>query len=363
MIRFNLLSIGLVLLIVMAGFLPSCAQSQSVDAERLALAQLVRATGGGKGLPWCFRVSPDPILQSGQLEDGATWNDPSVLYDAPARQFVMYLSADHKFDQNIQIWRMISVDGTHWALAPHHPVLSATSGAWDRKAIETPSVVQFKGQYYMFYTAYGTNLRDFLDYKIGYAVSSDGINWTKVNGPLVQPTAPRAIPNFDFHQYIVAEPGAVVVNDRLIVYFTAVGADRDLQTTLQTIGMIESEDGVNWTAPVQVLKPDQTVYPRTKNIKGFSSPGAAVIRGRVHLFTSVATDEPYVQIALHHAVSPDGRVGWFQDRAPFLEGKNYPWLQDSVTSPTVLMVGDVVHFWFSGHAGYTLSLGHGICVE
>lgn len=53
----------------------------------------------------------------------------------------------------------------------------------------------------------------------------------------------------------------MIYNGELYLYFTTVGADAELNTALQVIGLVRSIDGNNWSEPEFVLKPDQTLYP------------------------------------------------------------------------------------------------------
>jgi hypothetical protein len=55
---------------------------------------------------------------------------------------------------------------------------------------------------------------------IGHATSPDGIAWTKdPRNPVLRPSGHRR----DFNGLQVAEPGAVVVRDKVYLYFAAVG--------------------------------------------------------------------------------------------------------------------------------------------
>lgn len=307
----------------------------------------------------CFVAnSPSLILEKDELFSGATWNDPHVLQIA--NQFVMYASADHNFDENIEIYRLISNDGVNWTLSPSTAVLSkGTGGAdWDRKSVETPAVVSFNGQYYMFYTGYAVTQNDATSYKIGYATSSDGISWTK-GTVLVQPTDPSGAPNMDFDQFVTAEPAPVVFNGKIYLYFTALGANASVGTTLQTIGLIESSDGVTWSTPQQVVIPDQTLYPRASNWKGYSTPHAAVLDNKVHLFVDVVTDTPFSQDKIHHLVSSDGKTGWVHDSTAIFDKSEFAWTTNQIRAPAVLLSGTTLYLWFAGDAGVT-NLGIGL---
>ena len=61
------------------------------------------------------------------------------------------------------------------------PVLSPSPGTWDSFTIDAPEVVRENGQYKMWYSSYNNNLPSKPGY-FGYATSPDGIHWTKYSG-------------------------------------------------------------------------------------------------------------------------------------------------------------------------------------
>jgi beta-xylosidase len=128
--------------------------------------------------PTCFAASAsNPVMTRGTPATSfqADWNDPSVI--KVGNQYVMYATSDNALDFNIGVYRLVSSDGLSWALSQSTPVLQAgAAGSWDARAVETPSVVYFNGQYHMFYTGYPVALTDPYSYKIGHATSADGIS-------------------------------------------------------------------------------------------------------------------------------------------------------------------------------------------
>lgn len=318
--------------------------------------------------PTCFAASAsNPVMTRGTplTSFQADWNDPSVI--KVGNQYVMYASSDNNFDLNIAIYRLISSDGLNWTLNPAAPVLSAdtsSAGTWDHKAVETPSVVYLNGVYHMFYTGYPVIYTDTGSYKIGHATSADGINWTRAaSNPIVAPTAPLAAPNLDFNQFITAEPAAVVFNNKIYLYFSAVGANTTVVTTWQVIGLTTSTDatGTAWTAPVSVLQPDLVQYPRATWI-GYSTPTAIVMNGQMHLFYDVVQALPWKQLRLHHASSTDGISGWIQDIAATYRNTDFTWTADEIRSPSLLLDGTSLYMWFAGSTTTpTLSIGQAKC--
>lgn len=334
-------------------FYVNCSSSQATDPKNNGLA-----TGPdfSKLKPNCFVLeATNPVLKKGDLVINATWSDPHVL--KVGDQFVMYISADNNFDQNIKIYRLISADGKNWTLSPASPVFQKSSNvsAWDKKSVETASVVFFKGKYYMFYTGYPNDQNNVSEYRVMMATSVNGIAWTRQSYSIAPTNPGSTTPTLDFRQWIVAEPGAVVFNDTLYVYFAALGANASVGTTLQTIGVVKSTDGLTWSAPQQALLPDQSIYPRSSNWKGYSTPAAVVMNNQVHLFFNVITDSPFEQIKIHHAVSPTGVDQWTQDSAAIFDRSQLsPWASDVVVSPTVVLEGNTVYLWVSGAGNIAL---------
>ena len=149
----------------------------------------------------------------------------------------------------------------------------------------------------------------------------------------------------------MGEPGPVVFNNKLYLYFTAVGFDAALAAGLQVVGVITSANGIAWSAPALAFKPDQTVYPRAANWVGYSTPNAAVIAGKVHMFVDVANDHgntTWTQEALHHAYSADGLTGWVQDAAPIRRLTDFAWTQREIRSPAAFLDGTTLRLYFAG---------------
>lgn len=314
--------------------------------------------------PSGYQGGATPQLDLSGPDVGWTWNDPHVL--RVGGEHWMYASATQLFDFPVRLYRLRSSDGASWSRDPKEPILEpGTAGAWDAGGVETPSVVHFGGRYHLFYSAYPYENDDpkhsVLDYAVGHATSCDGVSWQRVGTtPLVAPSGQTdSDPSNDWYAFVVAEPGAVVRNGELYVYFTAVGTSAKLGTSLQVIGLVRSMDGQSWSAPELVLEPDQAQYPRiidpgppVDGWVGYSTPSAMVLGGEVHLFVDVAYDPDeasWKQIRLHHARSADGRTGFIQDPAPLASAGDFPWAVDEIRSPQPIVDGKTLRLYFAGH--------------
>ena len=115
----------------------------------------------------------------GAWDDGSLNGGHSVVLDGGV--YKMWYGAS---DGSIyRIGYATSSDGTTWT--KHGYVLDVgTSGGWEDSQVLTPTVLLVNGNYRMWYAGRGPKLR------IGYAVSSDGIHWTKYpNNPVLDVTS------------------------------------------------------------------------------------------------------------------------------------------------------------------------------
>lgn len=318
--------------------------------------------------PDCFKAqAADPQFKSNDFFVGSKWNDPTVLVHN--NEYILYASSPLFEDPNkIGIYRFTSEDGLQWELNPTAPVLSNLKFNWASGGVETPSVVFFNNHFHMFFTAYHINSP--IQFKIGHAISVDGINWEVQNDFITSPS----LKFNDFNGFITAEPGAVVFQNQLYVYFSAIGYHDDLDDSdffpgsiLQTIGLITSEDGLEWSEPEMVLRPDQSLYPRVtggaNEIYGFSTPQPVNIDNEIFLFFDVIKEQPsWHQASLSYAFSLDGKTNFEQMEEPVFTTNDFWWTDSEIRSPSPLVLDDQLKLWFAGHQtrGLQTTLGIGL---
>ena len=293
-------------------------------------------------------LESNPIINMGDQLSGAQWNDPSILKENLI--YVMYLTANYGDQgENVIPFRATSNDGIIWDINPT-PVLSTgeNTSNFDYAKVETPSVVYFNGLYHMYYTGVQTDLSGILC--IGHATSEDGLSWVKdPSNPIISPTGD--IVNWNGAQ--VGEPGAVVFNEQIYLYFTAVGLRPDdaQPMALRTIGLAISSDGSIFDVPQKVLE-QCFLYPASSNYEGYSTPSALVFNGNIHLFFDVVMINEYenpdwIQVAIHHAVSSDG-INWIQDDLAIFKRSSFGWTSREIRAPSIIHDGNLFKMWFSG---------------
>ena len=76
-----------------------------------------------------------------------------------------------------------------WKKSPHNPVLSLSPAeAFDSQNIFAPAIAKHEGRYYLFYAggpSGPTTGEEFVNYQLGLATSSDGVNFVKHGSPLM----------------------------------------------------------------------------------------------------------------------------------------------------------------------------------
>lgn len=366
--KINKILPGLFVLIAIGFLFQNCGRSESsplqsggsVIRDELDLSLLK---------PDCYVSQSSPVIELNSFLSNIIWNDPHVIQYRTG--YAMYASGGPLNTTDVQIYRFTSPDAISWGLTPTTSVLkkSTVGGAWDFAGVETPSVVLFNNKYYMFYTGY-TDQSDVKTYKIGYATSTDGITWTKAANYLLAPTAPNSgSANLDFNQYIVAEPGAVVFNNKIYLYFVGYGYHSSAGNLMKTIGLTTSSDGLNWSTPQMVITPDQSIYPRNQNWIGYSTPQPIVINNQMHMYVDVVKDDSgWKQTRIHHLASDNGMSGWTYDSTEIFSTSSFSWTAYEIRSPSPYLLGTDLYLWYAGHntpspatSGFRIGIGLAKC--
>jgi hypothetical protein len=133
-------------------------------------------------------------------------------------------------DQGIVIAYAISTDGISWT--KQGPVLLPEMGSWEQYGLWGPSVLWDGDEYWMWYVGGGSN-----NPSIGVATSPDGVNWTKNAGNPVITLAGSEI----------GDPVVIQEVDEFKMWFN--------NFTDGAIYHTESDDGIDWEPPTPVLYP------------------------------------------------------------------------------------------------------------
>ncbi|MFK8037306.1 MAG: hypothetical protein AB8B74_03365 [Crocinitomicaceae bacterium] len=288
--------------------------------------------------------SADPIIDWNDFIVGS-WADPTVL--KVNNEYVMYASAMHggiSTPQPISIYRFTSTDGYSWAMNPSTPVFEPVPGTYYEGGLETPNVVFFNGEYHMYNSVYLQNIPSL--FKISHATSPDGISWTIDNAPTLFPD-----PSTSWMSEIVAEPGALVKDDTLYLFYTGIS-----NSGAVSIGLVRSLNGSTFIDTTQVVTIPTNIYPANEGYIGLSTPDATLVGDTIYLFTDLVridTHTPWNQVGLHQFKSFGDINTWYHDTAAIHMSDDFTWTDGNYLSQllgaTPVMDGNRLRIWYWGY--------------
>ena len=178
------------------------------------------------GLNWT-RPLTNPVLYPGEP---GSWDSQCLASGAIIKiDGVLHLYYEGFNDHNGQ-WHIglaTSVDGINW-VKKMNPVVYAGSG-WQYQ-LKPTSIVRKGNQYLLYFVG-----RNYPDYKIGVAVSENGVNFTKYAGN------PILTPNFGWEGTMNSIASVIVDGDSLMMVYST------RQGTKSYFGAAGSQDGYSWT--------------------------------------------------------------------------------------------------------------------
>ncbi len=305
--------------------------------------------------------SNNPVLAG---DPSSPWmqavGDPVVLRDGSV--FKMWF-AGHVFqgdpDEGItEIGYATSADGVNWSVRPEPVLHVGDPGEWDASSVETPAVIRKEdGTFEMWYSGFGAFAHDSTAspedalFKIGHAVSPDGIEWTKDPANPVLDIAPEQPDVWD--AWGVADPHVIKDGETYRMWYTGAGL-RDERLILQ-IGYATSSDGTRWTRyadnPVLPVGPTGSWDGRMVAQPGVFADGDTLVMlyaGNDRAVGEEGEEDAAMTGDLGLALSADG-IHWIRSAEPILrKGASGTWNALGVWGPTGVVDGGTYKMWYSG---------------
>lgn len=219
---------------------------------------------------------------------------------------------------------------TQWSRYSGNPVLDVGSpGSWDAATVVAHALIRVQDTLKMWYMASASGT----DYRIGYAWSTDGINWTKYPSPVVTPTQ-------SWEENSVFAANVLFTGSEYKMWYTgAFGPNA-------RIGYAWSSDGINWTKnptnPVLIPGPD---------------PWDNILISRPYVIKSETSDTLKMwyhgyngsNLQIGYATAVD-EISWVKHQGPVLTvGTSGSWDDRNVGHPTVYYDGQSYQMWFHGN--------------
>jgi predicted GH43/DUF377 family glycosyl hydrolase len=299
-------------------------------------------------LPWTKDTLNNPVLSGGEI---GTWNrhvfQPSVLYNSDSVRYEMWFGA-YNGSLPYRIGFAVSDDGINWEMQQPNAVLEPSSGTWDESSVGQHMVLRENGQYKMWYT--GRNLNAGTG-GIGYATSPDGVNWTKdtLHNPVLQAGTDLWEAGARILPYVIPVQGGTYK-----MWYTGLNA----VFTEANIGYATSGDGIAWTTADSVNPVLTTGTSGRWDDAWIFEPKVLFIDNEYHMWYSGerAGGDPR---QIGWATSVDG-IHWnkyddttttstlYADSDPVLKPSPGQWDGNTINAGPVMLEGESLRMWYAG---------------
>ncbi len=330
-------------------------QQRNVTSPDIGADEFTIPPPSNWGAVWT-KDSRNPALSGGA--DGS-WNRhvfmPCVLYNADSARYEMWFGGSYGPGTSnwrpYRIGRAVSTDGISWTMDPS-PVLTPDAGTWEAYTIEQPMVIREDGNYKMWYTG----SPDWIVTKIGYATSPDGIHWTKYSGNPVMDVGKAA--------WEAGGPYSCSVLPSSGGYRMWYGAYEAVPSQVARIGYATSLDGITWQRDT-VNNPVVGVGGAAQWDAGWAiAPHVLQVEDTHYMwYTGAATGSGTRSGGV--AISNDMGKTWTKHAMnPVLQPSNGGWDGTYVELGTVLRRGDTLDIWYAGALApsYHWMIGHAASV-
>lgn len=237
----------------------------------------------------------------------------------------------------------ISRDGVHWTKHPSNPVLNATPDSWDQRESVLGYVISNNSNYEMWYT--GADGRTYGH--LGYATSRNGTQWTKNAAPVISNGPWR------WNGGSIAAPSVLGPDSQGSYRMWFVGFDADFKHT--EIGYAAGTDATHWTKSAEpvlrVGSPESWDGNRVQNPRVLDNGNTLEM-----WYAGTKTDLRRVQTG--YATSSDG-IHWTKnaDNPVLKAGPIESWDDESTFVGDVIFDGQMYWMWYTGSDGSTVRSG------
>ena len=240
-----------------------------------------------------------------------------------------------------------SLDGINWIKYSGNPILDVSyTGGWDSLGVETATVIidsiaPTAERYKMWYAGqYFNSYR----YDIGYAFSSDGINWTKHASPVIQVGSTSEWDNGFLEGPSVMKEGSIYKMWHCGYDVSVDGSGTDGHTN---IGYATSTDGINWTKYID--NPVLRTGADTWDSINVQDPHVIKQGSMYYMWYGGGSSTSNYDQQVGFAYSSDG-ISWTKSTYNPVLAKGAPgqWDANTASFPSVVNDDGVLKMWYTG---------------
>ncbi len=284
------------------------------------------------------KYSGNPVFSS---SGSGAWDDPligsSVLKDdsEPVDKYKMwYVGGETVAGEGMSIGYATSSDGANWVPYPSNPVMTH-GNTWDMNGFSGINVIKDGSTYKLWYEGVDNNGVN----QIGYATSSDGINWTPYqNNPVFSPDV-----NGSWDDDDVGNPWIIKEGSSYKMWYWG----DNQQTDIDQIGLATSNDGITWQRSENsaVLAPNPAIV--WENGEGVGTPKVTRNASGYIMAYHAADQSGTIRIGL--ATSSDGATWIKSNNNPILNiGIGTDWDGVSIVTASLIEDDSTFKLWFMG---------------
>lgn len=247
----------------------------------------------------------------------------------------MWYSAGHfpgAGNEDFKIGHATSDDGLSWT-KDENPVLGpGEADEWDSRGVSFPSVLLREGVFHMWFTGYSS---DGIFYSIGYATSTDGLNWEKNAGnPVLENGSSGEWDNGN-----LKAPSVVFDGSEYHMFY-----DAFTNNAGNSIGHATSTDGISWTKDPQ--NPILSSEGGTWDYNTAELQTVVYCNDTFHMWYSGGR---FLEWDIGFATSVDGSMWVKHDNNPVLpKGAAESWESGLVSMPAVIVDDSRFKMWYHG---------------
>ncbi len=313
--------------------------AQGTYTENLTIGISVTLEGGFESTTWTRNITLYESILDGS-GNPAIWGDWDESHIGSPIVVSNGITLEMWYNGNdlngvIQLGRATSTDKVTWAKDPGNPLFgSGAPGDWDEGNVWEPFILFDSGTYEMWYSANGN--------AIGYATSTDGINWNRHPNPVLE-----AGPGGTWDENGVSDPYVIKASGTYTMWYES-------WTGTGRLGCATSADGVNWTkcASNPVLEPGD---PGDWDEAAVHDPVVVLRDGTYHLWYRGSGPDWTWHIG--YVTSTNGITFPRSLTAPVLSGTGGEWDDGSLELGDVIFDGATYHLWYGSNSqfGYATS--------